>query len=226
MTQSPTSDFAAIRPTDLAVAVQPPHSMISRCGLPTRVPDARPRSELAGAARPVRRRQGRRDPRAAARGRRAAPTQPAPDTDVARPGVPQRLRQAAAHPATTSSGWSHRARCCDGMPSSSPAAGPIHGEHPAAQRSPQSDSRSGAADGAGEPKVGLPPNPRRARRARPPDRRVDSLEDPQGRRHRSCSAPVRTDLATVPAPRRPTRSSPSTSPTSTPSSCAASTSSS
>jgi putative transposase len=35
--------------------------------------------------------------------------------------------------------------------------------------------------------VGLPPHPRRARRARPPDRRVDSVEDPQGRRHRSCS---------------------------------------
>src|SRR3954451_7234673 len=32
---------------------------------------------------------------------------------------------------------SHHARCCDGTPSSSPAAGPIHGEHPAAQRSPR-----------------------------------------------------------------------------------------
>src|SRR4051812_5077875 len=38
-------------------------------------------------------------------------------------------------PSYDKSGWSHRARCCDGMPSSSPAAGPIHGEHPAVQRS-------------------------------------------------------------------------------------------
>ena len=38
-------------------------SMIARCGLRTRLPDARSRAELAGAARPLRRRQGRRAPR-------------------------------------------------------------------------------------------------------------------------------------------------------------------
>ena len=48
--------------TDLAVTVHSPRSMISACGLPTRVPDARPRAELAGAARPIRGSQGRRDP--------------------------------------------------------------------------------------------------------------------------------------------------------------------
>jgi putative transposase len=52
--------------------------MISCRGLPTRLSDARPRAELAGAARPGRRRQGRRDSCASTRGRRPAPTQPRP----------------------------------------------------------------------------------------------------------------------------------------------------
>jgi hypothetical protein len=37
--------------SDLAVTILSPRSMISRCGVPTRVPDARPHAELAGAAR-------------------------------------------------------------------------------------------------------------------------------------------------------------------------------
>ena len=54
--------------------VQP--SMIARHGPRTRLPDARSRAELAGTARPLRHRQGRRDPDAATRGRCAAPHQP------------------------------------------------------------------------------------------------------------------------------------------------------
>jgi hypothetical protein len=52
--------------------------MIVRCGLSTRLPDARPRAELACAAGSLRRGQGRRDPGAASRGRHAAPTPPHP----------------------------------------------------------------------------------------------------------------------------------------------------
>src|SRR5512132_2533221 len=40
-------------------------------------------------------------------------------------------------PSYAGCGWSRHERCCAGMPSSSPAAGPTHGEHPAAQRSPR-----------------------------------------------------------------------------------------
>src|SRR6476661_9026003 len=43
--------------------------MIARCGLAARLPAARPPAELAGAARPLRRRQGRRDPDTATRRR-------------------------------------------------------------------------------------------------------------------------------------------------------------
>jgi hypothetical protein len=62
-----------------------PATMIARCGLPTRLPDTRSRAELAGAARPIRRREGRRDSDAASRGRRAAPHQPTASTHLARP---------------------------------------------------------------------------------------------------------------------------------------------
>jgi hypothetical protein len=86
-------------PTDLAARRPSPHSMIDHCGPPTRLPHARTHVELACAARPVRRGQGRRDLGAAARGRGAAPNQSAPDADVDRPGVHHRIGQAAAHPA-------------------------------------------------------------------------------------------------------------------------------
>src|SRR6476661_9082454 len=73
--------------------------MIASCGLPIRLPDARSRAELAGAACPLRRGQGRRDPGAASRGRRAAPHQLPANADVARPRGAQRAEQTAAYPA-------------------------------------------------------------------------------------------------------------------------------
>jgi hypothetical protein len=72
--------------------------MIASCGLPTHVLDARPRAELAGAARPLRCKEGRRDPGAASRGRRAAPKQPSPENVVARSRRPQRTEPAAPDP--------------------------------------------------------------------------------------------------------------------------------
>ena len=55
--------------------------MIARCGPRTRLPDARSRAGLAGAARPLRRGQARRDPDASARGRGTAPHEHPADTD-------------------------------------------------------------------------------------------------------------------------------------------------
>ena len=118
-----------------------------------------PRAELACAARPIRRRQGRRDPRAATRGSRPAPTQPAPDTDVARPGVPQRFRQAAAHAATPAPAGltTHAAAmACParGPPLDLPATTPGPTTHRATR------AGAGAAVGPREPTVGIPPHPR------------------------------------------------------------------
>jgi hypothetical protein len=50
LTRSLASAFTA-QSADLAVTVHRPRGMISRCGLPTHVPVARPRAELADAAR-------------------------------------------------------------------------------------------------------------------------------------------------------------------------------
>ncbi len=71
-----TSAFAT-GPTPEAVA-RTPAGTIARCGCPTRIPGARPSAELTGAAPPLRRNQGHRDPRAPTRARRSAPTQPTP----------------------------------------------------------------------------------------------------------------------------------------------------
>jgi len=73
-------------------------SMIASCGLPTRVPDARSRLELAGAARPLQHRQGRRDPDAATRARRAAPHQSPTRIHQPRPRGAQRAEQTAPSP--------------------------------------------------------------------------------------------------------------------------------
>src|SRR3954454_19001609 len=74
--------------------------MIARRGLATRVLDARSRAGLAGAARPLRRREGRRGPDTAARGCRAAPHQSSPEDVVARPCRAQRPEQSAARAAS------------------------------------------------------------------------------------------------------------------------------
>ena len=74
-------------------------SMIARRGPRTCLPDARSRAELAGATRPLRHRQGRRDPHAATRSRGAAPHQPTTNLHLARPRRTQRIEQTASGPA-------------------------------------------------------------------------------------------------------------------------------
>ena len=171
--------------------------MIACCGLPTRLPDARPRAELAGSARPLRRSQGRRDPHTAARGRRAAPHQPSPEDVVARPRLlsalsrllPAPLRQLRLVSPRTLLRWhaqlvAHRWTYPHRRPGRPPTA--------AADPGPR------APHGPRESPLGLPTDTGRAGRPRPPSRRLNRLDDPQGRGPRSGAATVRTDLATVP----------------------------
>ena len=109
---------------------RPSRGMISRCGLPTRLPDARSHAELAGAARPFRRGQGRRDPRAASRDRRAAPQQLPASVDLARPRRTQRAEQAAPVDCA-GCGSCRREPCCAGTPSWSPTTGPTRADRQA-----------------------------------------------------------------------------------------------
>ena len=219
------SDQRFRQPAAPAVMVRSPTSMIARCGLPTRLPAARPRAELAGTTRPIRRSQGRRDPGAPSRGRRTASTQPTPDADLARPRRPQRAEQTATHPAAPAAARVTREPCCAGTPTSSPAAGPTRDDNQAAH---PPHSRSGPWC-CGWP-ARTPPGATDASRASSSDSATRSPLPPSGRSSRPpASIPLRYGPARPGGsswPRRPTRSSRSTSPTSTPSSYAASTSSS
>src|SRR5690242_9859778 len=123
--------------------------MIARCGLRTRLSDACSRAELAGAARPLRGGQGRRDPGAASRGRRAAPHQLPANADVARPRPAQRAEQAAGRPtAATAAGVAPdaaalaRPACCPPLDLPAPTS------RPTAHRI--ADPRPGTTDGPRE----------------------------------------------------------------------------
>ena len=89
-----------------------------------------PRAELAGAARPLRRRQGRRDPLASTRSRRAAPHNPRPSLTWLDRAVLSALSRLLPDPTAAGCGSSHRERCCAGTPNSSPAAGPTRDRRP------------------------------------------------------------------------------------------------
>jgi hypothetical protein len=197
--------------------------MIACCGLPTRVPDARPSAELAGATRPIRFSQGRRDPRAAPRGRRAAPTQPTPDPELGRPRRAQRAEPAAAHPVAPAAARLTPNPAALARPTRRPPLDPPRTPTRPPANLP-TDPGPGTADGPREPDLGLPTHPRRAGRTRPPDRRLHRVDDPEdpAESTRPRSGPDRPGNSS--SPPKPRRSSPSTSPTSTRSSCAASTS--
>src|SRR5512133_1153585 len=122
--------------------------MLARRGSSTRIPAGHPRAELAGAARPLRRSQGRRDPGAPPRGRRTAPTQSPPRANLGRPRDPQRAEQAAAYAAAPVA-----ARLAE-----DPAAlaRPPRETTTRASAHPAADPGPGAADGPGEPQLGLP----------------------------------------------------------------------
>jgi hypothetical protein len=141
------------QPTDLAVTVHSPRSMISRRGLPTRVPDPYPRSGLAGAARPLRWSQGRGDPGPSSRGRPATPTPPAPEADLARPRHPQRAEQAAASPAAPAAAGLTQDPAALARPAGRPPLDlPATTSGPTARRA--THPGVGAADGPGEPHLG------------------------------------------------------------------------
>jgi hypothetical protein len=181
-----------------------------------------PRAELADAAHPIRRSQGRRDPGAPSRGRSAAPTQPTPHPDVDRPRAPQRAQQTAPYlVARAAARLTQNPAALARPPRHPPLDLPQTTTRPPTH--PGADPGPGAADGSREPHLGLPTHPGRTSRTRPPRGRLHRLDDPQGRGHRSRPAAVRPDPGDSSSPRRPPRSSRSTSPTSTPSSSAAST---
>src|SRR4051812_29033165 len=154
--------------------------MIACCGPRTRLSDARSRTELAGAARPLRRRQGRRDPDASARGRGTASHQPSAETDLARPRRAQRAEQAAARRVAPGAAGLTPNPAALARPARRPPLDlPAPTTRPTTHRIGYQGPR--AADGPREPPLGLQTDPGRVGRPRPYRGRLDRLEDLEGR---------------------------------------------
>jgi hypothetical protein len=199
--------------------------MIARCGLATRVLDARSRAGLAGPAHPLRRGQGRRDPHSATRSRRAAPHQPPTNPHLARPRRAQRPEQTAARAAAADAAGLTPHVAALAPPARRPTLDlPAPTTRPTTHATADPGPR--AEDGPRESPMGLPTHTRRAGRPRPHRRRLHRLEDHERRRARSPHPDGLARPGASSCPPKPTPSSLSTSPTSTPSSYAASTSSS
>ena len=185
------SAFAA---SHLAVTVRSPRSMIARCGLPTHLSAARPHAELAGAARPIRRSQRRRDPRAPSPGRPAAPTQPTPDADLIGPRSAQRAEQTAPYPAAPAAARFTQNPAALACPPPRPPLD-LPRRQPGRPPTPQPIRARLLQMGPREPHLGLPTHPRRTGRPRPSDRWLHGVEDLKGGRQRPRTAAIRTDLA-------------------------------
>ena len=152
--------------------------MIARCGLRTRLPDARSGAGLAGAARPLRRHQGRRDSDAASRGRGAAPHERPASADLARPRGAQRAGQAVACPAApAAAGVTPNPAALARQPRCPPLDLPATTARPTTY--PAADPGVRAADGPRESPLGVQAHPGRAGRSRPHRGRLDRL--PPGR---------------------------------------------
>ena len=77
--------------------------------------------------------------------------------------------------------------------------GAVHERQDRPTGDPPEHPGPGPPAGVGEPRMGIPQNPRRTGRAGSKDRGVDHLGDPQDQRHRPRAATDRSDLAAVPA---------------------------
>ena len=124
--------------------------------------------------------------------RSTAPSSPTPTGPCS-----QRLRP-RSHDRAEPGGWSPPTRCCVGTGAASSGTGPNHTDRRAGHRPQRSFADSHCAS---QPRIrpGLPPRPRRTERARPPDRCVHGLADPQQRRNRPRTHTLRSHLVAVPA---------------------------
>ena len=153
-------------------------------------------------ALPVRGRERGRDTRLASRARGAASAGGPAELPPSRSGVPGRTG-----PDASSRPVGQRVRAAEDDPSLAPVAAraPLDVSASAARQACNRRWRPCAdrAAGAGEPGLGLPPDPGRARRTRCPDRGQHCLVDPAAGRHRAGAAALIGDMAGSSCERRP-----------------------
>ena len=82
-----------------------------------------------------------------------------------------------------------------------PLGGAVPGQRDRPTSDPPEHTGPGPPPGAGEPRLGIPQNPRGTGRAGRKDRGAGHLGDPQNHRHRPRAATDRASLAAVPASR-------------------------
>ena len=122
---------------------------------------------------------------------------PRPRMSWARPSTHRRARPAATRPSPTRAD-----RHALHHPALAPATPHPPLDYPAcsagSSRHPRWSARAGPAPGHRESDLGVSARPRRARRTRLPDRRLNGLDDPAHRRDRPRTATDRSDLVAVP----------------------------
>ena len=174
-TLAPSDQRDHRQPTDLALALSDPRSLISRCGSPTRVPDARPHAELDFRCSP-----GPTRPRTSRSWCCVTRSPSCADSTIAeaelgRPRPVQRAEQAA-----TGLGAPAAARVAQNAAVLARSTGrpPVDlsvrqtGRPPIVQPVRALVLRPAREN----PRWGIPTHPRRTDRARPPDRRVDGVD--------------------------------------------------
>ena len=156
---------------------------------------------LDGSARPVRHRQGDRDP---------GPAPPARRTPARRSSTTDELGRPSPHcrpdAIVTQASASRVARHARHDPALAPTTRLPPLDHPTSPtRSachPGGPARPRRPLGHREPHLGLPTHPRRTRRPRLPNRRLHHLESPAQRRHRPIVASRRTLVDPISGPAR------------------------
>ncbi len=141
------------------------------------------------------------DPAPSARRAAAAPAVP-PETELGGPGTardPARRDPESAAPGAAAAGHPGHHAPLAPRHRPPPLGRQVHPRQDRPAGDPQEHQDPGPPAGPGEPRMGIPQDPRGTGRPRNDDSRLNGLGDSQEGRNRPCAAPIRAYLAAVPA---------------------------
>src|ERR1039458_6802413 len=134
--------------------------------------------------------------------RPAAAAAAPPEAELGGPGSarnPARRDTESAPPGAAAADYPGHDRALAPRHRPPPPGRQVHARQDRPTSDPAEHSGSGPSAGPREPRLGIPQDPRRARRTRHKGRSVHRVGDPQGQRHRPSPAADRADLVTIPA---------------------------
>src|SRR5437899_2698468 len=141
------------------------------------------------------------DPAPSARRAAAAPAVP-PETELGGPGTardPARRDPESAAPGAAAAGHPGHHAPLAPRHRPPPLGRQVHPRQDRPAGDPQEHQDPGPPAGPGEPRMGIPQDPRGTGRPRNDDSRLNGLGNSQEGRNRPCAAPIRAYLAAVPA---------------------------